>query len=182
MGCRSSANWGVHGVSIEGINQHSNANASYALSPFAYNISYHILDVCIFFSNIFILFCFFYSHVRTPSLKENNKNHLPGKCPHLREVAYLVDLFLDWDNCTRHGSHVLKASTNECWSIPLIAPRLTLLIDTSVVTWSTLHGHLNWQSDESQLIFTWCIWVGWHSADYHLTVDWAPIKCQLRCW
>ena len=46
---------------------------------------------------------------------------------------------------------------------------------------------VTWKSDESQLIFNWCIWVGWHSADYWLTVEsqssvnQVSIKMLIKC-
>lgn len=36
-------------------------------------LSYLVLNFCIFFCNIFIIFCFFYSHVRTPSINKTTK-------------------------------------------------------------------------------------------------------------
>ena len=44
----------------------------YAASP-PLLLSYLVLDFCIFFCNIFIIFCFFYSHVRTPSINKTIK-------------------------------------------------------------------------------------------------------------
>ena len=65
-------------------------------------------------------------------------------------------------------SCLLKASTVECWSIPLINtpdwhsidPQSTInwyLMDTPFDTWSTLIQHLGWQSVKSRLIFRRCI-------------------------
>ena len=56
-----------------------------------------------------------------------------------------------------------------------------LFIDTSVDTGSTLDWLLGQQSVESGLIFDPLMWVGWHSADYQLTVGQVLIECQSRC-
>lgn len=82
------------------------------------------------------------------------------------------------------GSHILKASLIECWTI----------CSTSWSTsWSTLDGHLNQYSADTQSILSKCL--DQHLIDSGLSVDWLIyfdrhsmaclqklVESQPRCW
>lgn len=69
------------------------------------------------------------------------------------------------------GSSVLEASTVESQQIPSIDTLDQYSISNSVDTW--LPGQ---QSVDSKLMSDWCLWAGWHSADYPLTVHQVSIE------
>ena len=97
------------------------------------------------------------------------------------------DLFLDWDNCTRHESCVLKAIKGLDRHPKMDTPRLTLLIDISFDSYSTPHGHLShlkvgWESTNfqlvhmSQLTFSQLLTYCWLSANQ------VSIEMLIKCW
>ena len=57
-------------------------------------------------------------------------------------------------------------------------------INTPSTPWLTLNRHLGQHLVGSQLIFDWCVWLGWHLADYRLAVDQVSTKYiyWLGCW
>ena len=97
---------------------------------------------------------------------------------------------------------VLKASTVECWLIPLIHPWLTLdgplhqyLDNTQLTSWLTVSRDSFLQTHHSVLIdwatdweidwlidwlidwaIDWCIWVSWHSTNYWPTINQGSIE------
>lgn len=111
---------------------------------------------------------------------------------HVHFITKIGKILLEWADCFQgeifNRFYFFGSSDydicGQLWINSLDRPS----IDMPSTSWSTLSKvdrYLGWQLVNSRLIFAdtplsvnWCIWVGWHSANYWpLSID-----SQLRCW
>ena len=87
-------------------------------------------------------------------------------------IDTLVDSQLIFVRCIRSQSTFSRVLTN-CWS--------SVMIDTPLAPWSTLHGQLIWQSTNFQLMYMSRLTLGQLSTDCWSSVNRVLTQYRLRC-